>query len=363
MLILDVPGADPSARGQGLAAVTGSRLAAAAASYDELFAVAGATPDRVRQVAQQAEAALVAWAPDLAEEITAIADATGLPRWRVFALNARTEVLAVGADAGGAGGSGAVGRECSTIARTGAGAQTWDWHAELAGSWQLVRYSATAVPFVTVTEAGILGKIGLNAAGVGVLFNILGHRADTGLGGVPVHAVARRVLDSAPDLAEALAIIRSAPLAASTCFTLLDAERAVCVEASSAGVHELPLDGEWAVHTNHFLNPMLAAGELRTGPETDTLQRLALLRQRLTATRWRGGAGSSDELRLLLCAHDADGAPVCCHLLPDAPLGARWQTLATVAIEPVAGRLKVLAGGPCQTEQEWTAVDIEDRHA
>lgn len=354
VLILDVPGADRSARGRGLAAVTGSRLAATAASYDELFAAAGATPDRVRQVAERAEVALAAWAPDLAEEIAAIADGAALPRWRVHALNARTEVLAVG--------TGAVGRECSTIARTGAGAQTWDWHAELAGSWQLVRYPATTVPFVTVTEAGILGKIGLNAAGVGVLFNILGHRADTGLGGVPVHAVARRVLDSARNLAEALAIIRSAPLAASSCFTLLDAERAVCVEASSAGVHEIPLDGEWAVHTNHFVNPTLAAGDLRTGPETDTLQRLALLRQRVAAASWGGGAGSSDELRQLLCAHDADGAPVCCHLMPDAPLGARWQTLATVAIEPAAGRLKVLAGGPCQTD-EWTVVDIEDRHA
>lgn len=341
-----VAGSTGRQRGQQLAGLLGPRLADTAAGYRELFGAAGLAPDRVAEVAAGARGALRSWAPDLAEEIEALAAAAGLDELACYALNARTEVLATSP----------VGRDCSAIARAGLGGQTWDWHAELAGGRQLLCYPDTAVAFITLTEAGILAKIGVNAAGLGLLFNILGHRADPGAPGVPVHAVARRVLDSALDVAGALAIIRSAPLAASSCFTVFDADRAVSVEASSAGVRELPAEDGWAVHTNHFLDERLAAGDLRTGPETDTLPRLALLRRRLAALT---GADSVETIRRLLDAHEADGAPVCCHAPATGQLGTRWQTLATVVIEPAARRLSMLAGGPCQAPgHSWTVLTL-----
>jgi isopenicillin-N N-acyltransferase-like protein len=334
--------ADPAA----VAHAATDQLTATLAGYDELFAACAIGPGRVRAVADSAQAALADWAPDLAEEIERFAAAAGQPAWRIYALNARTEVLASVA-----------GRDCSALARPDLGGQTWDWHAELAGSWQLVQRPAAAIPFVSLTECGILAKIGVNAAGVGLLFNILGHRADTGLAGVPVHAVARRILDSAVDVESAVAIIASARLAASSCFTVLDGRRTVCVEASSAGLAlpELCRAG-WAVHTNHFIDPELAAGDLRTGPDTDSEQRLALLSRRLCQAE----PGSADELRRLLCAHEDDGAPLCCHARPADPLGSRWQTLATVVLEPVHRRLRVLAGGPCGSG-DWTIRQARSR--
>ncbi|MEO6700685.1 MAG: C45 family peptidase [Jatrophihabitantaceae bacterium] len=319
------------------------RLAATLAGYDRLFAACSIGPARVRAVADSARSALAAWAPDLAAEIEAIAAAAGEPAWRLYALNARTEVLA-------AVDRPAAGRDCSTIAGPGLGAQTWDWHVELAGCWQLLGQATATIPFVTLTEIGILAKIGVNAAGVGLLFNILGHRADTGLGGVPVHALARRVLDSATDVESAVAIIAGAPLAASSCFTVLDERRAVCLEASPAGVRELAANqAGWLAHTNHFLDPVLATADLRVGAEFDTEPRLALLRHRLDQVQPQ----SPDELRQLLCAHDGDGAPVCCHAPAGGPLGTRWQTLATVAVLPAERSLRVLAGGPCGPT-DWT---------
>ena len=351
MRTVRVAGAEPGQRAASLAAGSAPWLPAALDVYDRLFAAAGLEQARVRQLALAARDALTGWAPDLAAELDRYAEGCALPAWRIHAVNARTELLA----AAGAASRG----ECSAVAGAGAagtmvGAQTWDWHQELAGGWAVLEYPGTHYPFVTLTEAGLLGKIGVNSAGVGLLFNILSHRSDTGDGGVPVHAVARRILDSAADVEAGLAILRSAPLAASSCFTLLDATRVACLEASPAGVAELP-PGRWSVHTNHFQDPELSASALPVDAESDSVPRHEVLLARLAgAGAVEGSTGSAEGLADLLCAHEADGAAVCCHARPGAPLGTGWQTLATVALEAADRRISVLAGGPCgRPEQRW----------
>jgi hypothetical protein len=59
---------------------------------------------------------------------------------------------------------------------------------------------------------------------------------------------------------------------------------------------------------------------------------------------------AADRLFDLLCAHESDGAALCCHPPADGPFGTRWQSLATVRLEPADRALTVLAGGPCQRE-------------
>ncbi|HEX8079064.1 MAG TPA: C45 family peptidase [Jatrophihabitans sp.] len=350
MRTLRIAGAEPEQRAAELATGSARWLPDALAGYDQLFAATGLRPERIRRLGLAARDALAGWAPDLSAELDCLAGASGVPEWRIHAVNARTELLA----AAGAASRG----ECSTVAGenpAGAmiGAQTWDWHQELAGGWAVLEYPRASRPFVTLTEFGLLGKIGINSAGLGVLFNILSHRADTGDGGVPVHAVARRILDSAGDVEAGIAILRSAPLAASSCFTLLDATRLACLEASPAGVAELP-PARWSVHTNHFQDPGLAAGALPIGDESDSLPRHAVLTALTAGPAGDPDARSAEELADLLCAHEADGAGVCCHAAADAPLGSGWQTLATVGLDPADRRMSVLAGGPCgRPEQRW----------
>ena len=388
MRTLTIAGGEPGQRAAALAAGSAAWLPGALAVYDRLFAAAGLEPARIRQLALAARDALAGWAPDLAAELDSYAEASALPPWRIHAVNARTELLAAAAAAGRG--------ECSVIAGPNLagvmiGAQTWDWHQELSGGWAVLKYPQARYPFLTLTEAGLLAKIGINSAGLGVLFNILSHRSDTGEGGVPVHAVARRILDSAGDVEAGISILRSAPLSASSCFTLLDCRRVACLEASPAGVAELPT-ARWSVHTNHFQDPGLAIGALPTDPESDSRPRHAVL-----LARSAGGSGSpaggsrgpaegprgpaegprgpaegprgpaegsrgpaegpkdpAEGLADLLCAHEADGAAVCCHAAAGAPLGTGWQTLATVALEPAGRRMSVLAGGPCGLpEREW----------
>ncbi len=367
MRALTIAGAGPGRRAAALAAGTARWLPAALTGYDQLFAAAGLPPDRVRRLALAARDALHDWAPDLGAELDGYARAADLPPWRLHAVNARTELLA----AAGAASRG----ECSTVAGpltdgSTIGAQTWDWHQHLAGSWAVLSYpdascaDAGRYPFVTLTEAGMLAKIGMNAAGVGLLFNILCHRTDTGTGGVPVHALARRILDSAGDLDAAISILRGAPLAASSCFTLLDPARVRCFEAAPAGVVEVPATAGpngWTVHTNDFLNPALAAGGRSLSAESDSEPRRRLLAGRLADTGAPRPADLSG-LAGLLCAHEPDGAAVCCHPAAAAPLGSRWQTLATVGLEPAAGRMSVLAGGPCELARSgWQVFSSRQR--
>jgi isopenicillin-N N-acyltransferase-like protein len=343
---ITVPGRSPSERGAQLGATRRDELRESLGIYESLFATYGLAEPRVRSMAERARRLLEDWAPDLSAEVDALAEAAGVERWRLHAVNARTEILAAG---------GVLRRgECSTVAVTTGrtvSAQTWDWHRELSHGWQVVKHVGGPLAFVTLTERGVLGKIGVNAAGVGLHFNILGHASDATVDGVPVHAVARRVLDTATDAAEAEQLIRSAPLQASSCFTVMDATGGICVEASPAGVAAVPSSGGTLVHTNHFLDEALASGDLRVVPEPDTVDRLSLLRKRAAA--FRVGVGR-DELVEALWAHDvADGAPVCCHAAASAHLGDGWETLATVVIEPARRHMDVLRRGPCQAPRSW----------
>ncbi|NJC71996.1 hypothetical protein HC031_20075 [Planosporangium thailandense] len=345
--VITVP-ADPQAGARTLAVATAARLDAALTTYEALFAGAGVRTGEVRRWADSSRAALTEWAPDLVEEIEAYADAAGVEAWRLHALNARTEILAAGANARRG--------ECSTVAHAGGdnllAAQTWDWHVELTGAFDVVRHESARLPFATMTEVGVLGKIGMNAAGVGLLVNILGHRSDAARPGVPVHALARRVLDTATSLEHALAIIGEAPLAASTCFTVVSPQGIACVEASPAGVARAPQVGDWVVHTNHFVDDVLSAGDTRVGLEPDSVDRYHLLARCVART---SGPVRADTLVGLLRAHDVDGGPVCCHAPQGGPLGSRWATLATVVLDPVAATMGVAGSRPCDIGVDsWT---------
>ncbi|MFD2354246.1 C45 family autoproteolytic acyltransferase/hydrolase [Nonomuraea ferruginea] len=192
--------------------------------YNALFAAAGATDGQVRAWGERALERAVGWAPHLADEIGGIAAGAGLEPWQVAVVNARTEILAA-LDVARPG-------ECSTsVVLPGDGlpprtVQTWDWLGHLRDAPVLWAYEARPGHGVrTFTEAGALAKIGVNTAGLGVHFNILRHGADGADPGVPVHLIARRILDEAATVEEAADLARSATVSASTVITAVTMRR------------------------------------------------------------------------------------------------------------------------------------------
>jgi len=349
---VDVPShssseSSPAARGQGLGRALAGPIASNVAIYRRLFGLRGLSPAQIAGFGRRALERIGEWYPELAEEIEGIARGAGLPVADVAALNARTELLAFGRG------------ECTTVACTGAatasaeplGMQTWDWHEELSGGWCVWTIAHTDGPVVrTLTEAGIVGKIGVSDAGVGVLLNILGHDDDGPPMGVPVHILNRGVLDRARTGVEALRMLSTARVSASSAVTVVAADEddgIVCtVELSPAGPGFVtPNRNGVVIHTNHFLADPGRGGDrmVREGP--DSVLRHELARRRLA--RRRSGIDEAAVLEVLASHRGGDGA-ICCHPAVDAPFGDRFRTLATVTIEPAAAMLRVRAGGPCE---------------
>lgn len=341
---------DPGERGEAYGRAWRDQVRTTLAEYDTLFAGRGVDPATVRAIAEESRAVVDRHAPELLAEIDGVARGAGLQPWQAMAINARTEILARAAAV----------EECSTAVVLPADGgpprtiQTWDWYAQMAHE-TVVRSLPTAdgARVVAFGEHGQVAKIGVSSRGVGVHLNILQHTTDGSQVGVPVHVVARMILDRAGTLTDALAVVDGVPLGASTVLTVVTAEpAAACVELSPAGWAALrATPGEPLLHTNHFLDPGLAAGEAAANPYSTTRERLAFLGARADAV-----AAVDPLARVAALASDEPGS-VCVDPDPRRAPDDRPQTKATLTIDVGRPALGLAASHPRDiTPQEWLTV-------
>jgi isopenicillin-N N-acyltransferase-like protein len=253
---------------------------------------------------------------ELMDEVDGIASGARVNVFELLAVNARTELLAGG---------------CSVVARGSWLAQTWDWHpAAVPVVWTVVFDGGW---LCTVTEAGMVAKIGLNSWGLSCGFNHLRSSVD-GVGGVPVHALARVVL-SCRSASEARAAIGGA--SASVALTVAAPDGLFCAEVSPGGVRFVaPEDDGWLVHTNHFLLPPARGEDAQVEPST-------LARRSQLLSRMRSGCGVAAALA---------EPPVCRH--EDGAGAERRATLLATWSSP--GRLRLAPGLPCASAFEDVAL-------
>jgi isopenicillin-N N-acyltransferase-like protein len=338
----------PADRGLQFGRAQARAVANTAAVYRRIFDEdRGLGPSEIDVRGREARERIHAFRPALAEEIEGIAAGAGQAPELLFAINARTELLAGGLVAGTAPG------ECSTVAvldearASGVLAQNWDFHPDLAASrvvWT-VEEQGGAGGFTTFTEAGILAKIGTNSSGVALALNFLATDADGGLDGVPVHVLARTVLQEARTVEEARALITGTPVSASVCLTVAgtDGDGGVTARAFElwpGGVEELGATGGRLAHTNHFLAPIGARDTLAAGPSgPSTHNRM----RRLAATLEDGLGPDGDDIAALLTSRGGEGLdPIFCTEVPADPWLARCATLATLVLEVPSGRIRLV---------------------
>lgn len=190
--------------------------------------------------------------PALAEELRGISDGAGVPETDIVALNFRTEIgyneSVLGAPS-----------ECTAMAATGEVtstgatliAQNWDWLPETRETLLLCHHRPSAgVEFLTFTEAGMLAKFGVNAAGLTVCVNFLAS-SDTGVG-LGFHALARLALEQR-SLTPALRAVTGNSRAGAGNFLIASADGEVVDLEWTANDYSLlfPVDGVLA-HANHF---------------------------------------------------------------------------------------------------------------
>lgn len=335
---LVVSGATPYERGVSRGSQLRDDLPRTLSAYLRLFAALGVPEGDVRPYAEQLCEVVLRWDAEVFDELRGVSAGSGLETWQVVALNGRTEVLTKA--------PGLLASECSAVVSAPPGrppvaAQTWDWHVDLDGHWHTQEVAGPGRPYVGLSECGMLAKVGVNAAGVGVLLNILAHRDDAP-SGVPVHLLLAAVLGGCGSVAEAVDLLGAAAVSSSSALVLVDDERAVCVELSPRGPAVLePVDG-LLVHTNHFRDPRLASGDLRSPATSGSWDRYQVVAGAAAAA---DGLASAEDL--VRCLHTEPGPTnVCCVPEPDACYEDRWATLATVVLEPAPRRARVLAGSP-----------------
>jgi isopenicillin-N N-acyltransferase-like protein len=332
-----IAGDGPADRGRVRGALLRARIHATARGYVELFASLGISSADQREAATASLTALRDWDPAQHEEVTGIADGAGMALVDLGMTVARTEILTRAE---------AAPSECSTVAHQAAGssvsAQTWDWYAGSIHCWHLHRVDRLAgeLAHAGLTEYGMPGKIGMNAAGVGVHLNILKHRDDSP-GGVPVHSVLTRVLTEAASVEDGIEIIRSAATTASSVLTLTSVDRVAMVEIAPGGISVLEADG-WLLHTNHFLAGDRQDGAMLLDAASTTYDRLAYLEGTTGAS---DPPRNADDLVPLMCSPVEDG---CVALLPDpsTPEVQRLATLVTVLMDPAGRRVQLSPGIP-----------------
>ncbi|KAH8899035.1 AAT-domain-containing protein [Thozetella sp. PMI_491] len=133
--------------------------------------------------------------------------------------------------------------------------QNWDWYPEQAANLMVVRVSqpGTGIPdFAMVTEAGLLGKIGFNAAGVGCCLNAIKARG-VDASKLPTHLALRVILEST-SMQAAVEKIQSVGVAGSGHILVADSTGSTGLECTSRGIKLLTPDSSGRiVHSNHML--------------------------------------------------------------------------------------------------------------
>ena len=213
---------------------------------------------------------------DYAEEIESIARAASLDPLYVYALNSRSEIY----------NNASIG-ECTAIFSEDSGVlgQNWDWSEPLEHLLVLARIEAENNHRVcTLTEPGIIGKIGMNSAGLGVCLNILKH--PDSLSGLPVHVLLRALLDCR-NFAEAEQLLGMVSVGKASHVLVADAT-GNCASCEFAGTeaYRLSPSGGMFLHTNHYL-----AAEAAGSPDAfpTTRERMSRAQEMLAEDSSRNG--------------------------------------------------------------------------
>jgi len=354
-------------RGQQHGAQARARIARSIATYARLFAYCGIDWQGAQRLSAAYREVIGRLDPALLAEIEGIAAGAGRHADEILALNARTEILppsypgeahpelnriaAANAKAGVPDWG-----ECTAVAvkpgesTTGTTllAQNWDWLGVQRAALVLLRVRcASGASCLTLTEAGMLAKIGLNSRGFGVCLNILRSSDDGNHPGVPVHALLRALL-ARDSVADAIGFASRLSFGASSNVLCADASGdTAALEFSPRGLEVVRGAAAALCHTNHFLAPAAARHQASLAPSLSTVPRLA----RITALTGahRGKFSPADLQRML--RDETDGTlSICRNPDPSFAPEARIETVASVVMDLGQGVMHIAPDVPSKAD-------------
>lgn len=353
-------------RGQQYGAGARERILRSQRAYAEVFAhFARWDWRRVRDEAARFVQPISDFGAPYLEEMRGIAVGSGLDFLDVLALNLRTEIL-FAARARQAGATLPPVAECTSFADvedddTRLLGQNWDWMPFAKDTVVLLEAVPDAGPaWMSVVEAGLLAKFGMNSAGLALTTNALVSSADLGEPGVPYHVMLRALLDC--DSSDAvIATLERAERSSSANYMIaigdawaMNAEtrpggpdRIIWTTHSGAGT---------LLHANHFSETTpLPDGLTDVGLTVmpDSLHRL----NRAAALSEAVSTPDVDCWKRLLADHDGYPDSLCCHPDPMVDPMDQGLTVASVVFEPAKLRAHLAIGTPCRAH--WQVRDYK----
>jgi len=292
------------------------------------------------------------------KELAGIADGAGLELSDILALNVRTEIMF----------SARVRRsmapapplECTAFASVARGApvivgQNWDWVSFARDTVVVLQALPDDGPgFVTVVEAGLLAKYGVNSDGLAVLTNALACKEDRGDLGVPYHVMLRALLDCG-STEEAMDRLEGTSRASSANYLLADRSGSVVdVEARPGDVSALhrlePDDRGVVLHTNHFVSADFDSVDYADYSVSTSRERLDRITEFVTAAE--GPTVTAARFEAALADHTNEPDSVCRHPDETLPAPERIMTVASITVDLTQQRVRVADGPPCEAGYE-----------
>ncbi|WEX09793.1 C45 family peptidase [Chelativorans sp. AA-79] len=298
---------------------------------------------------------------EYAEEMAAIAEASGVSLTEIAMLNARYEItyLAFGAEVRAA--DTRLEQEgCTSFGllpeATANGhtilCQNWDWLANVQGRTFIQRVRRGASPeegkpdFIGFSEAGIVGsKMGVNAAGIGLCVNGLVTPRD-GTTGMrkPFHVRCKEILDAWRFDQALLPVVQTDRTASSNYLIGHRDGEILDIEATPEHCAYLtPTDG-LVVHANHLVKETRVTSQMeRIAPNT-------LYRGPRAERLLRRHLGSVDRAVIEEVIRDHFSAPaaICRHPDPALPSAKRVVTVAAILLDLDERILYATDGPPCE---------------
>jgi isopenicillin-N N-acyltransferase-like protein len=337
--------------GTQLGQQAGSEVKRCIELYQQVFESVGVSWAEATRRAEAYVPVIQKYDPDMIKEMQGIADAVDRPLIDIVTLNARSEVMFSAQAVEG----------CTTISAIPPKAdghtyiaQNWDHYQRYHDVMLIVEIKQADKPrILMVTEAGLIGKIGMNDVGIGLCFNALGCEGTPG--GLPVHCAIRGVLNSR-SIGEAIGAAIQTKAANGVNLHIASKEGvAVDIEMSNDG-HDVMFNHEGTfVHTNHFISPnLLNHVKDRFQERTpDTHIRLGVAQREL---RNMEKPVTREAIQDVLRNHINYPDAICRHGESDPrPVGKRgniFETVFSIVTDLDEGVMHVASGVPCQVPYE-----------
>lgn len=286
----------------------------------------------------------------IAEMLEGVADGSGNKAEHIFALNARTEIIYGSTRSGDEGCTSLAILPSRTSSKHTLLATNWDWHPEQSDvSLVLATEDEDGFSVLTLAEAGMLAKNGLNSAGLGLCANLLASDRDAGGGGVPYHVLLRGVLES-HTMADASRAALNHPRVSSGNFLIADEGEAVNLEAVPGDFGYLVPNNGLIAHSNHFLTnvPIYDKKKAQSALSLVRPERVRHLLEDAIDSR----NVSDEDVRSVLRDHYSYPNGICRHVDEREPETDRICSVYSIVMDLHDRKFSIAKGQPCEHDYE-----------